>query len=478
LWRWAAEPIGIAALLRDIERYERTGLPSDARQLALDCQSLLASPDDARRQLADRVDFHYRNANLRLAVTEELINHMIPERKLEYAQVNDSVLGHAVRGQSVMANELAMRMLPDPKRVRMALEVSGELAAVTTTDAGPVTFHNQSESWYIARKPMEIDMNGITLWPVEIDVQNDTHLKGLETPFGKIPVISSLAEAVAKSQLQQNKPAATEEVKQKIAAQARERIDAEAHRQLAGVVEKMNDRVFDPLNSLMLDPEMIDAQTTEKRFTMRLRLGGEDQLGSHTPRPQAPADSLASVQLHESIINNGIERLQLAGRTFTLPELSKHVATRLNCPAPWPTNPENDDVRITFAARDPIVVRFQDGQVMLTLSIAQLSKPPRKWTNFQIRAFYKPEVNGRSAELFRDGVVQLMGKRLTAGSQIALRGIFSRALSKKAPFEPRLMKEPKLKDAEVTQFVINDGWIGLALGPKPPAPVVARRPRG
>ena len=142
-----------------------------------------------------------------------------------------------------------------------------------------------------------------------------------------IPLFGTLVNGVAKSQIEQNKPAANREVKQKVAAQARERIDAEARQRLTEVVARMNQRVFDPLNALSLDPQMIDGETTDKRFTMRLRLAGEDQLGSHTPRPQAPADSLASVQIHESVLNNGIQRLQLNGRTFTLPELSQHIAT-------------------------------------------------------------------------------------------------------------------------------------------------------
>ena len=178
---------------------------------------------------------------------------------------------------------------------------------------------------------------------------------------------------------------------------------------------------------------MIAAETTEKRFTMRLRLAGEDQLGSHTPRPQAPADSLASVQIHESVLNNGIQRLQLNGRTFTLPELSQHVAARLNRPAPWEINPEHADVKITFAEKDAVIVRCQDGQFVVTLSIAQLSKSPRKWKNFQIQAFYRPKVDGRSAQLVRDGVIHISGQRLSTGARMALRGIFSRALSKNKP---------------------------------------------
>jgi len=479
LRRWAAESIGVARALADIERYERTGLTADARRLALDCQSLLASQDRDSRELADRIDLHYRNANFRMAVTEQLLNQLIPDQQLELAPVRDRVVGWPTRGKSLMATEIAVRMIPDPQRVRLALEVTGEIAALTTTEAGPARFHNASESYYVARKPIEINMRGIRLWPVEVDVENETWLRGVETPLDGVWVLGPLAKSVARSQHEQTQPAAKRELKQKIVAKAAERIDAEARQRFSKFVEQMNHRVFEPLNSLALDPRLIDAETQETRFTMRLRLGGEDQLGGHTPRPQAPIDSLASVQLHESLINNGIGRLRLAGRTFTLPELSRHVAENLNCPALWETHPDNQDVKITFAEQNPVVVRLQDGRVALTLSIARLSKSPRRWTHFQIRAYYRPEVRGRSAELVRDDVIQLVGERLTVGSQIALRGIFSRALSKNAPLQlvpEAIVQQPKLADAAITQFVIDDGWIGLALGPKRPS-ATARRPR-
>jgi hypothetical protein len=276
--------------------------------------------------------------------------------------------------------------------------------------------------------------------------------------------------------LEQSKAAATRELKEKIAAQARERLDAEARERFAEVVDRMNERVFDPLNTLSLDPQMIEAKTTEERFMMRLLVAGEDQLGSHTPRPVAPADSLASVQIHESVINNGIQRLLLNGRTFTVPELSDYVAARLNRPAAWSVDPAQADVKITFAEKDAVVVRCQGGRVAITLSIARLSKGRQKWKNFQVRAFYRPQVKGRSAELVRDGVIQLLGP----GAQIALRGIFSHVFSESKPWElvpEQIVNEKKLGEAAITQFVIDDGWIGLALSPKPVVTSAARRQR-
>ena len=149
---WAAEPISFADLLRDIERYEQTGLPSRARRLAMDCQSLSVSPLKTHRNLAAIVDFHYRNANFRVAVTEELLNDLIPEQKLEYAPVRDTVLDRPTRGKSLTATEAAVRMRPDPKRVSLTLEVTGEIQSYTTTDAGIAKFHNNSKSYYIAKK--------------------------------------------------------------------------------------------------------------------------------------------------------------------------------------------------------------------------------------------------------------------------------------------------------------------------------------
>ena len=259
-----------------------------------------------------------------------------------------------------MASEVSLRMQPDPNRVRIALEVAGEINASTIADAGSARIHNDSQSAYIARKPLEIDMKGISLWPTEVGVYNQSQVNGVETSLDGIPLISGIARGVAKSQAEQSKPAATREVKEKIAAQARDRVDAEAREFLTDVVATHEPTGVRPAE--LADRsirEMVEANTDEKRFKMRLLLAGEDQLGSHTPRPQANDDSLASVQVHESAINNVLQRLLLNGRTFTLPELSQYVAARLNRPTMWETDPDQADAKITFADKDAIVVQCQ-----------------------------------------------------------------------------------------------------------------------
>ena len=205
-----------------------------------------------------------------------------------------------------------------------------------------------------------------------------------------------MARNVARSQYDQKAPAADAEVREKIAAKAKERVDRETTEQIAAAAKRLHDEVLGPMDSLLLDPTMIAAETTEKRFSMRIRLAGPDQLGGHTPRPQAPADSLASVQIHESMLNNVLERLELDGQTFDLAGLGQRLAERLHRFQPKPVDPDQEDVKISFAAKDAVHVRCNDGRLEITLAIARLSKGSRKWKDFQVRAFYRPVVQGRS----------------------------------------------------------------------------------
>ncbi len=478
LQRLAAEPVEPAELLGHLERYEKTARASDARRLATDRLYLGLTCGGGRCPLAERLEGDYRNANLRVAVTEEFLGRLMPDQEPEYAPVRETVLGNPVRGRSLTSTRVGVRMLPDPNRVRLALEITGEVASLTSSTSGPATFFNNSMSTYTARKPLEIDLQGIHLSPAEVEVQSDTRLRGLETDFDGIPLIGLLVSRIARSQHEQKQPAVTGEVRQKVARRARQRIDSEADARLGEFSQRLQQKVLAPLRASRLDPKIIDAETTDRRLTIRVRLAGEDQLGGHTPRPRAPSDSLASLQVHETTLNNVLDRLALDGRTFTLPELSRHVATQLNCDPPWEDDPAHKDVSITFAERDAVRVCLSEGRVGLTLAIARLSRPPRHWRDFTVEVFYRPRVHGRSVRLARDGVIQLSGQDIAMGAQIALRGIFAKTFSKRRAWSlvpDRLASNEKLADLAVTQFVIEDGWVGIALGPKRPAVRTARQ---
>jgi hypothetical protein len=349
---------------------------------------------------------------------------------------------------------------------------------LTTTEAGPATFHNNSESTYSARKEVELTMHGIQMAPAAVDVDNQIELQGLETNFDGIPLFNGIARGIARSQHEQNRPAMNEEVKNKVATRAKQQIDEETNARLSKVSQKLDEKLLHPLASLSLGPTLIAAETTPVRMTMRLRVATGEQLAASTPRPQAPADSLISMQLHESTLNNMLGQLELDGQTMTVAELRKRIADRFNRPELLKLEADNDDAVIHFADENAARVECRDGQAAMILTIASLRKAPHVWKDFQVRAFYRPSINGRQALLVRDGVIHLIGDRLDTGAQLALRGVFSKTFSNKQGLNVTpdvFLKDARLAQFGATQFVIDDGWIGLAFGPVrlPVSPVVA-----
>jgi hypothetical protein len=267
------------------------------------------------------------------------------------------------------------------------------------------------------------------------------------------------------------------EVEEKIGSRAMEQIDREADARFAAFSQRLHERYLDPMTRMSLGPAIVGAETSTERMALRVRLAAEAQLGGHTPRPQAPLDSLASIQIHESALNNLVHQFDLDGQTMTLPEIRARLAQRLNRPDIAKVASEHDDLTVTFARQDAATVRLEKGQAVITLSIARLAKPPYAWDNFRVQAFYRPQPEGRLANLVREEVIHLSGPRLTTRNQVALRGIFGTAFSENHPLKlmpEAVINDPRLAGLAVTQFVIDDGWIGLAVGREPRTAKAAR----
>jgi hypothetical protein len=473
---WSLDPFDPARLLADLEHFEATNQPSDARRVAddyIESISLVHNGAD----LAQRLESNYRNANVRLALTEKLLKRLLPGASMSTDPVRDQILGHPTRGTSTTSTTVDVKLVPDGQRLRVELEASGQVLANTRSTSGPATLHTQSNSMYLARKLVDLDLRGIRTWPAESEcIDTRTQLRAVNTDYDGIPLVGAMVENFVRSRHADQESEVRSEVRRRVESQARRKMDALTEERLERVNRILQERVLRPLDRLALDPQVISAETSEQRLTMRLRVAGEEQLAGHTPRPRAPGDSLLSLQIHQSLFNNICEQLQLAGRTFTLQELRDHINKSLNLENSRFMDAADEDVTITFANQDAIRVFCEHGRIELDLDVARLSNAERTWKNFQVRVFYRPEIDGLQARLVRDGTVQLIGSRLAG--QIPLRGIFSKAFAKDRELnlvDPKWSTDERTHDLAFSQFVIQDGWIAVAVAE--PRQNVARQPQ-
>jgi hypothetical protein len=469
---WVVEPVDYEQLLDELERWEATGAEDAARSVAECYQLMRWSSSPLVADVGQRINTYYRNANVRVAISAELVNRLLPPPATVDEPVNDTLLGGRVLGRSRVSTRLSLILFPDREQWKMELEAQGNVDSNTETKRGPAVFHNAGRARYLARKLLLMDHRGLRTEEAEAAAISNANLTRLETDLDGVPLINLLVRAIARQQYDSKANEAKGEAENLLASRAQMRMDAEVEKQLLQATDQFRSQVLEPLEAMELRPETVDLETTEQRLIGRYRLASYHQVAAFTPRPQAPADSLLSVQIHESALNNVVASLQLNQGETDLPSLFRDIAARFHrdnyeVPEDVPT-----DVRLRLAQQDPISVSCSDDRIQITLRIARLEGGDHNvFRDFEVRAAYLPDVDGLHVRLVRDGFVRLKGRRLSMGDQVALRGVFSRVLAQRPAVDLMgnfLVRDNRLHDLRVTQFVVREGWIGVSIGPGKP----------
>jgi hypothetical protein len=477
---WAAEPVTPERLLAHLDQYEYSRLTSDARLVADDLRALSWSSPEEADKLNDRLDMHYRNANVRVAVSAQLVDRILPQPQRLDERVRDTVVNVPVRGRATTFTRLSIKLVPDPRRIRLGLEARGTVDSNTFASSGPATFHNTGQSTFLVRKLFVLGPRGLTVWPAIAEAENNyNYLISMETNFDGVPLVGSLVRTIARKGHDESRGEAGRETAQKVAIRALRQLDTEADARITEATKNLEKDQLATLRRLGLELTPVALSTSHERVVARARLSSHQQLGGHTPRPRAPSDCWFSWQTHESALNNGLAGLDLEGRSFELPQLFEFLAEKLGRPELAKQEDLPEDVALTFADADPVRLRCDDGQVELTINLAELKHAGSRWRNFQVRTRYSPEAEGLSPRFVRHDTIHLAGRSLKGKLEIKLRAIFSRVLSKNREIKllgESITEDPRMQDLQVTQFSVVDGWIALAYSPARPGNRVARKP--
>lgn len=464
----STDAIDISQLFGDMEAYELDDSPRVASQIVAGQRQLLESIDERHEALAREISEHYRNANFRLAVSGELLNRWLPPQAPVAEPVRDRIAGSPVRGQSQTKTELFVRLIPDPFLWRVGLEASGEVASRTVSGTDSVSLQSQGDATFLARKLLLVRADGVQPWPAVAEADVSQRLLGITSSYDNVPLMGNYVRSQAKEEYHRRRQRARQEVEAKVALRARSTLDERAEAWISDIEREYRARILQRSENLDVSITPVELRTTDERLIARLRLAGEDHLAAYTPRPVAPADSLLSIQIHETALNNGLSGLQLDNRQLTGAELSQLLTEKFDRAVP--ELPEAARRTEMHFADDAVQVDFADGKVHLIFAMRELVHDRNSIRNFKVHAYYRPEVEGISAKLVRDGSLQMEG-RMRHTERARLHAVFGKLLDEDRPFE--LVRIPgnddsahRLEGLMVTQLVIDDGWLGLSIGPE------------
>lgn len=466
---WADAPVDYASLLAQLERQESDALDMGAIDVATAVQNLRFSDNDKAANVASAINDYYRNANLRLAVSADLLRQLLPDVPAKTTDIRQTLVGMPVRGTGVINSQLGLQLLPTEGAWNLMLNTDGVISARTGTSQWPVQITNRSNSQFSAATPIRIDRHNIIVGETNVSVASRTKLQNMQTEFDGFPVIESLVRAIAMSRYEESAPVARRQSEAITRRQVSEQIGDGVETQINQASDKLASRLLGPLGRLQLDPLVVDLDTTESRLTTRYRVAGDWQLAAFTPRPRALANSVLSMQIHQSLLNNTFEQLLPSESPQPIREMMARVLGIFG------VNPERipgelpENVHIRFASTRPVTVEIEDGLLWLTLRVVRLHDNEGLDLNyFVVRAAFRPEFDGLNARLVREGVVQISGPRMGIRERLPVRAIFTKVLADERPLplvSEELVQHPVAENLRVGMLELVDGWLCLAICP-------------
>lgn len=466
----ASGQVNLGQFLIDLERHETKPSSGSRARLNSHFQNYYWSRDKDIQGIANRIDDHYRNANLRLEFSQQLINSMIPNQAMTYNEpVSDRILGAAVRGQSRVTNQISVELVPDPQHLSFRLHSNGRILSRTLAHAQGFTFSNLGNGLINASKVIAIGENGVSTTPTNVRASSQDRLLGVEGQMDGVPLLGGIARKLAVQQKQAQGFQAKQIIESKMRSEFRTRIDQEIYTRVDNARQWFQTNVLNPLHAMELEPSVVQLQTTNEAAIVRYRLASLDQNAADTPRPHSQPGSVASFQMHRSAANNIINRIHINGKEFTPQQFMDHLNMLLGrTDLAVPPEQNKDDVTFRFASSDAIQLNFQDGKLEIMLRIRKLQIGKRlRWKNLVVNARYSPVAAGQNIQLTfdEDFGLRVRGDRLKFGDQLTVRTIFSSLFKPDFQFDllpAEIANHQAAQNLNVSELVLSNGWLGVS----------------
>ncbi len=476
---WARDAVDYANLMSQIERQESNTIDLAAIDIADAVQTLRFAENPAAVRAAKAIDTYYRNANIRLAMSQPMLQRMLPTIDPRSVPVRTRMFGNEIRGTSRIESDLNIQLIPSPDRWSLQLKTMGNVRTQSTGINGSVAVRTAGDSKFVAATPIEVTKRGIEAGDSDVDVNGRTRLRGIRSEYDGWPLIGSLVRSIAENQYDSMATSTNQVGNQRIETQIRSAIDNQVDERLGTATQQLSEMVLGPLGKLRLDPKVMDMQTTDQRLVARYRLAGDWQLAAFTPRPRAPRSSLMSVQVHQSALNNTLEQLVRRDQPVSIHEMIRSAAETFGQTDLPIADDIPDDVSVQFARTRPITVEIEEGQLWVTLRIVRLNRGNRvELTQFIVRAAYKPQIDGMQASLVRDGHLRISGPGMSMRERLPVRAIFNKVLSPNRPIPltlPRFADHPATEGLVISQLELRAGWVAMAMSEND-APRIALAP--
>ena len=413
--------------------------------------------------------------NVRVSVSQELVNRLLSQPRIDAGPWRQETNMSSIVGERTTNTQLSVRLFPDDDTWRLELLADGTITADATVHAGAATFFVDGSGSFHSSKLMAFDGDQIHLARAEATGDFDFELNGLQTRMDAVPLFGRIARDSARSKLRHRQAAVRQKLQAEVENHARDTLDRDTTAFVNDAKAQIEIQALSRLRNLELPLSPVRLQTTQERLIGDYYLAGIDQAGADEPPPTAPDGGLASVQLHQSAINNVLDRLQLNAQELDLRDLCRQVSKVIGQPDALSLHRVPEGIAFRFAVQQPLHVELRDGRAHLVARLATFRMNKRRWQDLTVSCAYRLDERSQRPVLQRVGDVEVACPQARITDRMVLTRVFARmfACLDSIQFMPEklvpdeLVSYPGLTNVAVMHCRLDDGWLALALGSQP-----------
>lgn len=497
----------IARLLAAVEDHEAGARSTAADDVQRIYKYMKRVYPGAGQRLGQTLRNHYFNYNMHVVIPEALIIPLATETKNESGPVNDCILGARVNGTQNTSVNVGLDVKPSANGFLFRLNLDGATQSHTTARKAPATIRTQGNHFFNAQKDIYFDGNSVSAGPTRLGINTNNTTLSANTKYDWVPIFGGIARNIAYKKTQEMRPQSEAIAAQKLRERVEPKLDAEVGQKLADANNAIA-QGMGRLRSANLYPSSISARSSETHLALSTRTMRKKQMGGSAPDSGYVPNDGIGVQIHESLINNAIDELDLAGKKLKEDQLLPHleiVLTRLlgrpislakpQTATPYSMTPpvgsgdpllvppggnesgdSNDDEddedskeeppsTFVFDPTDPIRVKLEDGFLTLILrtGIEQEGKDPIPLQVIEVPITF--ELSGPKV-VFEAGSPRITAVKSGGFKQIARAAQIRRILEAKLPRREldstfNLMVEGSQVAMSVSAMRSNDGWLSM-----------------
>ncbi|HBL46137.1 MAG TPA: hypothetical protein DDZ90_22405 [Planctomycetaceae bacterium] len=467
----------LTALVSNLEEYEATESNKNSFEARKAYAILREELEGGLEPLTSALRNNYFNYNLRVMVAEEFMNRLIHDSTCETGPVVDCILGAYVTGNQATTTEIGVDFKPSDSTLRFDLTLKGVTNSETSGTTNQATIYTSGHHQIWGSKEINFDGDTFVTQPAWVEVAANNTTVGASTKLDRIPLLAGIGRNMAYRRTAELKGEAEAIAAQRVRDRVRPRFDEEVDERIGRANEEVGGTLNKRLRDNGLFPTARSYASTDTHLYIRTRLMDTGELAANSPPLTIAADESVVVQLHESVMNNSLSRMNLEGRTITdqdlITEFEKSIedvlGRKVKLERP-PVDPDKGPNLLVFDDHDPIRVQITDNTLNLILRCGFEQQGETAVPTQVITVPLHFRVDGDKIHITRGDVKSspvVRPERIAA--QIARSGVVRSKMEKAFPdrvedSQVKAKLENRTVYLDITGIKANDGWLTITVG--------------